>query len=135
MRHVPANSLKKHAYLRELTLENVFLLRTTAYITQLNSLLFAAFGDINEQEFDDAVIDQRKRTMGEEFEEDLRSAFAVIDKDEDGFINSDDIYQLMMGIGEMLSDDELMDIVKAADYDKDGQLNYRGTTSNYNAYC
>ena len=71
--------------------------------------------------------------MGEEFEEDLRSAFAVIDKDEDGFINSDDIYQLMMGIGEMLSDDELMDIVKAADYDKDGQLNYRGTYNN--AYC
>ncbi|KAK3088693.1 hypothetical protein FSP39_022482 [Pinctada imbricata] len=83
------------------------------------------FGDINEQEFDAAVLDQRRRATGEEFEEDLRSAFAVIDKDEDGFINTSDIYQLMMGIGEMLDDDELMDVMKAADYDKDGQINYR----------
>jgi len=50
----------------------------------------------------------------------------LIDADDDGYITTSDIYQLMMGLGDMLTDDELSDIVKVADADNDGQLSYKG---------
>jgi calmodulin len=50
----------------------------------------------------------------------------LIDIDADGFITIQDLYQLMMGIGEMLTDDELSELLKAADNDGDGMINYKG---------
>ncbi|CAC5418203.1 unnamed protein product [Mytilus coruscus] len=49
------------------------------------------------------------------------SAFRLIDVDGDGIISVQDLYQLMMGIGEMLTDDELSDLLKGADADGDGE--------------
>ena len=68
---------------------------------------------------------------GEEFEQDIRSAFRMIDVDNDGFITVPDLYQLMMGIGEMLTDDELMELLVTADHDGDGMVDYKGTNSHY----
>lgn len=94
-------------------------------------MLFSiAFGDIDDVQFDEAVIAQRRRVMEEkeeeDFEDDIRSAFTLIDADEDGFITTTDLYQLMMGLGEMMTDEELAQLIKVADDDKDGQLNYAG---------
>ena len=84
------------------------------------------FGNIEIGEFDDTIMGQRRRVTGEEFEDDIRSAFRLIDIDADGFITIQDLYQLMMGIGEMLTDDELSELLKAADNDGDGMINYKG---------
>ena len=84
------------------------------------------FGNIEIGEFDDNIMGQRRRVTGEEFEDDIRSAFRLIDIDADGFITIQDLYQLMMGIGEMLTDDELSELLKAADNDGDGMINYKG---------
>jgi calmodulin len=72
------------------------------------------------------VVDQRRQTTGAEFEEDIKSAFSLIDKDADGVITTSDIYELMMGLGEMLTDEEITELIKTADLDNDGQINYRG---------
>ena len=71
-------------------------------------------------------MQQRRRVAGEEFDQDIRSAFSMIDVDADGIISVQDLYQLMMGIGEMLTDDELSELLEAADNDGDGKVNYKG---------
>jgi len=50
-----------------------------------------------------------------------------IDADGDGVISTSDVYQLMMGLGEMLTDDELFSIVNVADLDCDGKVTFEGS--------
>lgn len=50
----------------------------------------------------------------------------MIDVDNDGFITVPDLYQLMMGIGDMLTDDELTELLVTADNDGDGMVDYKG---------
>ena len=52
--------------------------------------------------------------------------FRFIDSDEDGVISVKDVYNLMMGLGEMLDDDELFGMVTMADLDCDGKLTFKG---------
>ncbi|XP_069105606.1 uncharacterized protein [Argopecten irradians] len=116
-----------------ITIDNVFPLMKTleldtkdeAILDMVRTSCIETFGDIDEVEFDTAVVELRKRTVGDEFEDDMRSAFNLIDYDEDGFITTSDIYQLMMGLGEMLTDYELDDLLKAADKDRDGKISYK----------
>lgn len=72
------------------------------------------------------MIEQRRQAAGDDFEEDIKSAFSLIDKDADGVITTSDIYELMMGLGEMMTDEEIAEFIKTADLDNDGQINYRG---------
>lgn len=72
------------------------------------------------------MIEQRRQATGDDFEEDIKSAFSLIDKDADGVITTSDIYELMMGLGEMMTDEEIAEFIKTADLDNDGQINYRG---------
>lgn len=88
--------------------------------------VFSAYGNINELEWDEKVIEQRRQATGDDFEEDIKSAFSLIDKDADGVITTSDIYELMMGLGEMMTDEEIAEFIKTADLDNDGQINYRG---------
>ena len=53
-----------------------------------------------------------------------------IDSDEDGVISTKDVYNLMMGLGEMLDDDELWGMVTMADLDCDGKLTFKGMYHN-----
>ncbi|XP_033727678.1 FK506-binding protein 5-like [Pecten maximus] len=116
-----------------ITIDNVFPLMKTleldtkdeAILDMVRTSCIETFGDIDEEEFDTAIVDLRKRSVGEDFEDDMRSAFNLIDYDEDGFITTSDIYQLMMGLGEMLTDYELDDLLKAADKDRDGKISYK----------
>lgn len=75
------------------------------------------------------MIEQRRQATGDDFEEDIKSAFSLIDKDADGVITTSDIYELMMGLGEMMTDEEIAEFIKTADLDNDGQINYRGKVS------
>ncbi|KAL3891639.1 hypothetical protein ACJMK2_003891 [Sinanodonta woodiana] len=53
-----------------------------------------------------------------------RRAFRFIDADDDGYISVADIYQLMMGLGEMLTDDELASMFRVVDLNKDGRITF-----------
>ncbi|KAG9151650.1 hypothetical protein Leryth_001965 [Lithospermum erythrorhizon] len=57
-------------------------------------------------------------------EEELREAFKVFDKDQNGFISAAELRHVMTNLGEKLSDVEVDEMIREADVDGDGQVNY-----------
>ncbi|KAG8078248.1 hypothetical protein GUJ93_ZPchr0007g3346 [Zizania palustris] len=57
-------------------------------------------------------------------EEELREAFRVFDKNQDGFISADELGKVMANLGERLSNEEIREMIRGADVDGDGQINY-----------
>merc|ERR1719201_1952535 len=57
-------------------------------------------------------------------EEELIEAFKVFDRDEDGFISAGELRSSMMNLGEKLTDAEVDEMIREADMDGDGQINY-----------
>nr|XP_009398372.1 PREDICTED: calmodulin isoform X1 [Musa acuminata subsp. malaccensis] len=60
-------------------------------------------------------------------EEELKEAFKVFDKDQNGFISATELLQLrnvMINLGEKLTDEEVDQMIREADLDGDGQVNY-----------
>ena len=55
--------------------------------------------------------------------------FRVLDKNNDGLISSIELRHVMTNLGEKLSDEEVDDMIKEADLDGDGMVNYEGKTS------
>ena len=50
----------------------------------------------------------------------------VFDKDGNGLINAAELRHVMTNLGEKLTDQEVDEMMKDADIDGDGQLNYEG---------
>ena len=59
-------------------------------------------------------------------EEELRDAFKVFDKDGNGFISASELRHVMTNLGEKLTDEEVNEMIREADTDGDGQVNYDG---------
>ncbi|KAF5390956.1 hypothetical protein D9757_003963 [Collybiopsis confluens] len=57
-------------------------------------------------------------------EEEIKEAFKVFDKDGNGFISSAELRHVMTNLGEKLSDNEVDEMIREADVDGDGQINY-----------
>ncbi|KAG8805834.1 hypothetical protein FRC17_005306, partial [Serendipita sp. 399] len=57
-------------------------------------------------------------------EEEIKEAFKVFDKDGNGFISSAELRHVMLNLGEKLSDNEVDEMIREADVDGDGQINY-----------
>ncbi|XP_073317374.1 calmodulin-2 isoform X1 [Primulina huaijiensis] len=66
-------------------------------------------------------------------EEELKEAFKVFDKDQNGFISAAETYciipisqlrHVMTNLGEKLTDEEVDEMMREADVDGDGQVNY-----------
>ncbi|KAG0492728.1 hypothetical protein HPP92_006126 [Vanilla planifolia] len=78
-------------------------------------------GTIEFVEFLSLMSRQIKET---DAEEELKEAFNVFDKDRNGFISASELSNVMMGLGEKLTDEEVSQMIKEADLDGDGQVNY-----------
>lgn len=52
--------------------------------------------------------------------------FRVFDKNKDGLISSVELRHVMTNLGEKLSEEEVDDMIKEADMDGDGMVNYDG---------
>lgn len=50
----------------------------------------------------------------------------MFDKDKDGLISSSELRHVMTNLGERLSEEEVDDMIKEADLDGDGMVNYEG---------
>ena len=50
----------------------------------------------------------------------------VFDKDGDGYITAAELRHVMANLGEKLTDDEVEEMIREADQDGDGKVNYCG---------
>ena len=50
----------------------------------------------------------------------------MFDKNKDGLISSSELRHVMTSLGEKLSDEEVDDMIREADLDGDGMVNYEG---------
>ena len=67
-----------------------------------------------------------KRRKNKDSEDELKEAFKVFDKDGNGFISAAELRHVMTNLGEKLTDEEIDEMIKEADIDDDGQVNYAG---------
>jgi len=93
-------------------------------VTSLPSVSFAGDGMIDFNEFVTMMVRQMKSPQDDEIE--LRESFRVFDKNGDGFITAIELKQVMMTLGEKLTDDEVNEMIREADVDGDGKVNYDG---------
>ena len=67
-----------------------------------------------------------KKMKDTDTEQELIDAFHVFDKDGNGFISAAELRLVMTNLGEKLTDDEVDELIREADLDGDGQINYEG---------
>lgn len=67
-----------------------------------------------------------KRQKCPRCDDDLQRAFDVFDMDHNGYISREELRCVMESLGEKLSDIELDEMLKEADKDGDGQVNFEG---------
>lgn len=79
-------------------------------------------GTIDFDEF--IVLMERFGKDPQETEMQLRAAFKVFDKNNDGFISVKELADVLMNLGEKMTDDEFEDMINEADVDGDGRINY-----------
>ncbi|XP_009596618.1 calmodulin-like protein 8 [Nicotiana tomentosiformis] len=72
-------------------------------------------------EFLNLITQKMKET---DAEEELKEAFKVFDKDQNGYISANDLRHVMINLGEKLTDEEAEQMIKEADLDGDGQVNF-----------
>ena len=80
-------------------------------------------GQIDFKEFLDLMAVKLKDS---DPEEELQEAFSVFDKDGDGLIGAAELKQVMIALGESLTDKEINEMLREVDSDGDGQVNYQG---------
>ncbi|XP_073005761.1 calmodulin-like [Typha latifolia] len=78
-------------------------------------------GTIEFGEFLNLMARKMKENDGED---ELKEAFKVFDKDQNGYISASELRHVMINLGEKLTDEEVEQMIAAADLDGDGQVNY-----------
>ena len=53
----------------------------------------------------------------------------VFDKNGDGYVNANELRQVMKTLGEVMTDEEIDEMIKEADIDGDNRINYDGENS------
>ncbi|CAN0898506.1 Calmodulin-like protein 8 [Linum grandiflorum] len=69
------------------------------------------------------------RKMQEHVRDELKEAFKVFDRDQDGFISPTDLMQVMINMGERLTEEEAEQMIREADLDGDGRVSYHDFTN------
>ena len=59
-------------------------------------------------------------------EEDLQEAFSIFEVDNDGFITAEEIQLLFQKLGQAVSHDDAIEIMKDCDTNKDGLIDFQG---------
>merc|ERR1712137_518746 len=79
-------------------------------------------GSIDFEEFCEMMA--KRYAEGGDPEQEMREAFAIFDKDGSGTITADELRQVMMNMGEKLSKEEVDDMIREADADGNGEIDY-----------
>jgi calmodulin len=59
-------------------------------------------------------------------EAEIREAFLPFDHNGSGYISAEQLRHVMTNLGEKLTDDEINEMIREADTDGDGRVNYNG---------
>ncbi|KAL9641573.1 hypothetical protein ABK040_013493 [Willaertia magna] len=83
-------------------------------------------GDLDQDENGTIEFDEFVKLMERKVdaEDEIREAFKVFDKNNDGFISHEELKHMMQSIGENLSDREVNAMMKQADKDGNGLIDY-----------
>eukprot|EP00420_Gonyaulax_spinifera_P032365 CAMPEP_0197887874 /NCGR_PEP_ID=MMETSP1439-20131203/19834_1 /TAXON_ID=66791 /ORGANISM="Gonyaulax spinifera, Strain CCMP409" /LENGTH=148 /DNA_ID=CAMNT_0043507733 /DNA_START=56 /DNA_END=502 /DNA_ORIENTATION=+ len=90
-------------------------------LTEMTAEVDADEGKIDFPDFLSLMARKMKDT---DTEEELIEAFKVFDRDGDGFISAFELRDSMTNLGEKLSDTEVDEMIREADIDLDGLINY-----------
>ena len=69
-----------------------------------------------------------RKFLETDLQHELRLAFRVFDSDGDGLISASELRRVMTNLGEVMTDEEVEEMMTSADEDGDGQVNYEGET-------
>ncbi|KAF7324711.1 Calmodulin-like protein [Mycena kentingensis (nom. inval.)] len=75
-------------------------------------------------DFNEFLAMMAKKFQDTDSEEEIRQAFHVFDKDGNGTISVTELQQVMRSLGEKLTDREVEEMIREADTDGDGEINY-----------
>jgi hypothetical protein len=64
----------------------------------------------------------------QDFAHETRAAFNVFDKDGSGTISADELRQVMKSLGENLTDEEIDEMIREADKDRNGTIDCKSPT-------
>ena len=59
----------------------------------------------------------------------IKEAFRLFDQDGNGFISATELKTVMTNLGEKITDEEVDEMIREADIDGDGQVDFEGKTS------
>ena len=85
--------------------------------------IFSATGVIRWEKF--KILFERK-IQEDEDERELRSAFRVLDKNNQGVIDVEDLRWILKSLGDDLNDEEIQDMINETDTDGSGTVDYEG---------
>ncbi|CAO3614746.1 unnamed protein product [Cunninghamella echinulata] len=71
------------------------------------------------------LMAKKQSSTDADMAQELKEAFKVFDKDNNGFISASELRHVMTSVGENLSSQELEEMIREADVDGDGQINYK----------
>ncbi|CAE7835049.1 unnamed protein product [Symbiodinium sp. CCMP2592] len=83
----------------------------------------------------DGTITTKETAVDTDTEEELIEAFKVFDRDGNGFISAAELRHVMTNLGEKLTDEEVDEMIREADVDGDGQINYEEFVKMMMAKC
>jgi calmodulin len=86
-------------------------------------LFIPASGTIDLPEFLEMMA---KKSEEDSSEQDLREAFSLFDKDGNGVISGEELKFVLSGMGCEVTDDAAEEMIKLADIDGDGGINFEG---------
>ena len=87
----------------------------------INEIDIDGDGKIN---FDNFITLMEKKLRDHDDEEELIETFKVFDKDGIGFITYNNLKDVIKSLGLNYTDDEIMEMIKECDLDKDMMINY-----------
>ncbi|CAF3861864.1 unnamed protein product [Rotaria sordida] len=90
--------------------------------TFINQLDIDKSGTIEFEEYLSFMLTFIKKNVTTE--DNLKDAFNLFDQNDDGFIEAKDLREIMTNLGEKITDEDIDEMIREADIDKDFKVNF-----------